>query len=149
MTVFKGIIISLVGFALTVFVIVFPVYQHRSGELAGNEAATAQTLKMIATSEIQYFNTHSRTFGTFDELVKEGVPEKRFAGDAPIAYGYIFILRIAPKTTNQGSSYTLNADPHAGPWERTGRNLYIDSTTSNVHVNGNRPARVTDPVFVQ
>ena len=47
------------------------VYGWKAAQRAGNEAATMQNLKTIAAVQIQYYNTHSRSFGTFDQMVKE------------------------------------------------------------------------------
>src|SRR2546427_2265299 len=52
----------------------------KAAQRAGNEAATLQDLKTIAAVQIQFYNTHNRTFGTFDQLIKDGVLDTRFAG---------------------------------------------------------------------
>ena len=46
------------------------VYGWKAAQKAGNEAATLQNLRTIAAVQIQFYNTHARTFGTFDQLVK-------------------------------------------------------------------------------
>ena len=48
------------------------VYGWKAATRAGNEAATLQNLKTIAAVEIQYYNTHSRSFGTFDQWKSAG-----------------------------------------------------------------------------
>src|SRR5260370_31123230 len=93
---------------------------------AGNEAATIQDLKTIAAVEIQYYNTHSRTFGTFDQMVKEQMLSSKFSGNPPNVDGYILILKVTPKTATSATSFTLNADPQS---DNSGKNhFYIDST---------------------
>src|SRR6266852_8116532 len=67
---------------------------------AGNEAATMQDLKTIAAVEIQYYNTHHRTFGTFDQMVKERMLTSKYSGNPPIADGYVFSLNIVPKASS-------------------------------------------------
>ena len=52
----------------------------RAAVKSGNEAATLQDLKTIASVEIQYYNTHNRNFGTFEQMVKEGMLDTRFSG---------------------------------------------------------------------
>src|SRR5467141_2548829 len=74
------------------------VYGWKTAQRAGNEAATMQDLKTIAAVQIQYYNTHARTFGTFDQLVKEQMLTSKFAGNPPSADGYIFTLKVTPKT---------------------------------------------------
>ncbi len=110
---------------------------------AGNEAATMQNLKTIAAVEIQYYNTHNRTFGTFDQMIKERILTSKFSGNPPAADGYVFKLNITPKTSSQPTSYTLKADPQSAA---TGKNhFYIDSNDGTIHVNPDQPARATDP----
>ena len=120
------------------------VYGWRAAQKAGNEAATLQNLRTIAAVQIQYYNTHSRTFGTFDQLVKEQLLSSKFAGNPPSPDGYILSLKVTPKTATSTTSYTLNADPQdAG----SGTNhFYVDSTDSSVHVNPSQSAGPNDPV---
>jgi len=133
------IIAGLIGAAI----IGAAIYGHRSAERAGNEAATQQNLKTITAVEVQYYNTHSRTFGTFRQMIKEGMLTSKFAGDPADADGYVFKLNIVPKTSSQPTSYTLNADPQS---EATGKNhFYTDSNSSKIHVNPDRPASAIDP----
>jgi prepilin-type N-terminal cleavage/methylation domain-containing protein len=119
----------------------------RAAVRSGNEAATLQDLKTIASVEIQFYNTHNRNFGTFEELVKEQMLDTRFNGNPPGVDGYIFTLKVNPKTANSQTSYTLNADPQqADGIGATGKNhFYIDSTAGTIHVNANQPAGPNDP----
>jgi len=120
------------------------VYGWRAATKAGNEAATLQNLKTIAAVEIQYYNTHSRSFGTFDQLVKEQMLSSKFAGNPPSADGYILNLKVTPKTATSVTSYTLNADPQD---LGSGTNhFFIDSTDSSIHVNPTQAAGPNDPV---
>jgi len=119
------------------------VYGWNAAQRAGNEAATMQNLKTLATVQIQYYNTH-HTFGTFDQLLKEQMVTSKFEGNPPSADGYIFTLKVTPKTSGAPASYTLNADPQT---TRSGINhFYIDSTDSSIHVNAAQPAGPGDPV---
>jgi Tfp pilus assembly protein PilE len=110
---------------------------------AGNEAATMQDLKTIAAVEIQYYNTHHRTFGTFDQMVGERMLAAKFSGTSPpMADGYVFNLNVIPGTPSNPSSYRLNADPRD---ERSGRNhFYIDALSGEIHVNADRSASASD-----
>src|SRR5437016_3980228 len=119
------------------------VIGFKAAQKAGNEAATLQDLKTIAAVEIQYFNTHNRTFGTFDQLIKDVSFDTRFSGNPPVADGYIFTLKVTPKTPSGPSSYTLNGDPQT---DATGKNhFFIDSNGGTIHVNGDQPAGPNDP----
>jgi prepilin-type N-terminal cleavage/methylation domain-containing protein len=120
------------------------VYTFRASQKAGNEAATMQNIKTIAAVQIQYYNQHGRTFGTFEQMVKEQLLTSKFAGNPPGADGYIYTLKVTPKTSAAPSSYTLNADPQN---EGAGTNhFYIDSSDSSIHVNAVQPAAPGDPV---
>jgi prepilin-type N-terminal cleavage/methylation domain-containing protein len=120
------------------------VYGWRAATKAGNEAATLQNLKTIAAVQIQYYNTHSRTFGTFDQMIKEQMLTSKFAGNPPLADGYILTLKVTPKSASQPTSYTLNADPQSD--SSGGNHFYIDSTDSSIHVNAAQAAGPSDPV---
>jgi Tfp pilus assembly protein PilE len=148
-TLVKRIIIGVVAVLLLVVIAFAAVligtgfYGWKAAQSAGNEAATLQDLKTIAAVEIQYYNTHSQTFGTLDQLIKENMLTSKFSGNPAVADGYIFILSVSPKTVNQPSSYILNADPQS---DNSGKNhFYIDANSASIHVNPNQPAGASDP----
>lgn len=110
---------------------------------AGYEAATAQNLKTIAAIEAQYFNTHNRSFGTFDQLKSEQMLSSKFSGDPIVADGYVFRLSLARKPDGSSSWFKLTADPYD---ESTGRNhFYLDSDEGRIRVNPDRQAGPADP----
>jgi Tfp pilus assembly protein PilE len=118
-------------------------YGWQAARRAANEAATQQDLKTIAAVEIQYYNTHNRTFGTLDQMIKERMLTSKFSGNPSAADGYVFNLIIIPKASSHPTSYTLNADPQSAA---TGKNhYYIDSNSSAIHFNPDQPASATDP----
>lgn len=120
------------------------VYTFKAAQKSGNEAATMQNIHTIAAVQIQYYNTHSRTFGTFDQLIKEQLLNSKFAGNPPNADGYIYTMKVTPKTSGAPTSYTLNADPQS---DNSGTNhFYIDSSDSSIHVNATQAASSSDPV---
>lgn len=120
------------------------VYGWKTAQKAGNEAATLQNLKTIAAVQIQYYNTHARTFGTFEQLVKEQMLSSKFEGNPPNVDGYVLTMKVTPKTSTAPTSYTLNADPQS---ENSGKNhFYIDSTDGSIHVNPDQPAGPNDAV---
>jgi hypothetical protein len=145
----KRIIIGVIAMALIALMALGAIlvgagfYGWRAAQRAGNEAATMQNVKTIAAVEIQYYNTHNRTFGTFDQMIKEELLTAKFSGNPPAADGYIFTLSVTTETSRRPASYALNADPQNAA---TGRNhFYIDSSDSTIHVNPNQPAGATDP----
>jgi type IV pilus assembly protein PilE len=120
------------------------VYGWKAAQKAGNEAATMQNLKTIAAVQIQYYNTHARSFGTFEQLVKEQMLTSKFEGNPPSPDGYVFTLKVTPKTAGSPTSYTLNADPQT---TGSGTNhFYLDSSDSSIHINAAQPAGPGDPV---
>ena len=120
------------------------VYGWKAAQKAGNETATLQNLNTVAAVQMQYYNTHSRTFGTFEEMIKEKLLTTKFEGNPPSPDGYVYTLKVTPKTSGTSSSYTLNADPQS---DNTGTNhFYLDSSDSSIHVNATQPASPTDPV---
>ena len=120
------------------------VYGWKAAQRAGNEAATLQNLKTIAAVQIQYYNTHSRSFGTFDQMVKEQMLSSKFEGNPPNVDGYVLTLKVTPKTSTSPTSYTLNADPQS---DNSGkRHFYIDSNDSSIHLNPDQAAGPNDPV---
>ena len=132
------IVIAIIGILIGAAVIGF-----KAAQKAGNEAATLQDLKTIAAIEIQYYNTHNRTFGTFEQMVADKVLSTKFSGNPPIVDGYVFTLKVIPKSATQPTSYTLNADPQS---ESTGNNhFYLDSTDGTIRVNSAQRASASDP----
>ena len=122
-------------------------YGWRAAQIQGNETATIKALDTISVVELNYFNTHNRTFGTFEQLTSEKMIDARFVGSPPVVNGFIFTLKVTPKTSTQQSSYTLNADPQQeSGLGATGRNhFYIDSTGGEKHVNDAQAAGPNDP----
>src|SRR4051812_39059284 len=109
---------------------------------SGNEAATLQNLKTIAAYEVQYFHTHKRTFGTFEQLISESGLSPKFAGKPPMADGYEFTLSLVPGPDGS-SSFKINANP-LDP--NTGTNyFYLDSDDQRIHMNAGRQAGPSDP----
>ena len=119
----------------------------RAAVKSGNEAATLQAMKTIATVQIQYYNSHNRNFGTFEQLTKDGF-DSRFAANAPVVDGYVYTLKVNAKTSTTPPTYTLNADPQqAEGLGATGTNhFYMDNTGGEIHVNGTQPAAASDPL---
>jgi len=144
----KSLLIGAAALALLVIMalcafIVMGIYGYQNALHAGNEMAAIQDVKTIVAVEIQYYNTHNRTFGTVDQLIKEEMLTSKFSGDRTITDGYVFTLKVTPKTKDTRSFYSLNADPQSAS---TGTNhFYIDSHSTDIHTNEKQPARANDP----
>jgi prepilin-type N-terminal cleavage/methylation domain-containing protein len=141
------IVIAIIGILIAV-----GVTGWKAAVKAANEAAAIKTLRTIAEQQMLYFNSHQRsTFGTFDELLKENMLDTRFAGTTPVVEGYIFQLRVIPKSTSTQPGYVVNADPQVTEGvSATGKNhFYFDSDSNTIHVNSTQPATPADPPIGQ
>ena len=132
------IVIAIIGILVGVGV---PAWQNITR--AGNETAAVQTLRTIASEERVYYNTKGRVgYATFDQLRDSGALDNRFAGDAPVVEGFIFTLKVTPKSPNGPAFFSVNADPQQkeGLAATGKRHFYIDSNVSNVTVSTDGPA---------
>jgi prepilin-type N-terminal cleavage/methylation domain-containing protein len=141
------IVIAIIGILIAV-----GVTGWRAAVKSANEAAAIKTLRTIAEQQMLYYNAHQRsTFGSFDEMLKEGLLDTRFSGTTPVVEGYLFQMKVIPKSTTQQAGYTVNADPQVTEGVgATGKNhFYLDSNSNTIHVNANQPASLTDPPIGQ
>jgi len=141
------IVIAIIGILIAV-----GVTGWRAAVRAANEAAAIKTLRSIAEQQMLYYNAHQRSsFGTFEEMLKENLLDTRFNSSTPIVDGYVYTMKVIPKSTSQQAGYTINADPQVTEGvAATGKNhFYVDSDTNTIHVNPNQPATVTDPPIGQ
>jgi prepilin-type N-terminal cleavage/methylation domain-containing protein len=141
------IVIAIIGILIAV-----GITGYKAAMKSANEAAAVKTLRSIAEQQMLYYNAHQRSsFGTFDEMLKENLLDTRFAGSTPVVDGYVYTMKIIPKSTNQQPGYTINADPQVTEGVgATGKNhFYVDSDSNTIHVNPNQPATATDPPIGQ
>jgi prepilin-type N-terminal cleavage/methylation domain-containing protein len=137
------IVIAIIGILIAV-----GVTGWKAAVRSANEAAAVKTLRTIAEQQMLYYNSHQRsTFGTFDEMLKENFLDARFAGTTPVLDGYVYTMKVIPKSTAQQPGYAVNTDPQVSEGVgATGRNhYYVDSDTNTIHVNATQPATATDP----
>lgn len=141
------IVIAIIGILIAV-----GVTGYKAAMKSANEAAAIKTLRSIAEQQMLYFNAHQRTsFGTFDEMRKENLLDTRFSGTTPVVDGYVYNMKVIPKSTAQPAGYTINADPQVAEGVgATGKNHYfVDSDSNTIHVNDTQPATSTDPPIGQ
>src|SRR5260221_362994 len=101
------IVIAIIGILIAV-----AVTGYTAAIRAANESAAISTLKTISTDQLLYFNGHQRnSFGTFDEMVKFGLLNDHFTGTNPVDHGYVFTMKIIPKSATEPAGYSVNADP--------------------------------------
>jgi prepilin-type N-terminal cleavage/methylation domain-containing protein len=141
------IVIAIIGILIAV-----GVTGWKAAVKSANEAAAIKTLRTIAEQQMLYYNSHQRTsFGTFDEMLKENMLDTRFAGTTPVVEGYLFQMRVIPKSTSTQPGYAVNADPQVTEGVgATGKNhFYLDSDSNTIHVNPTQPATISDPPIGQ
>lgn len=141
------IVIAIIGILIAV-----GVTGYKAAMRAANEAAAVKTLRTIAEQQMLYFNAHQRSsFGTFEEMRKEDLLDSRFDGATPVVDGYVYTMKIIPKSTTAQAGYTINADPQITDGvSATGKNHYfVSSDTNTIHVNETQPAAATDPPIGQ
>jgi prepilin-type N-terminal cleavage/methylation domain-containing protein len=141
------IVIAIIGILIAV-----GVTGWRAAVKSANEAAAIKTLRTIAEQQMLYYNSHQRSsFGSFDEMLKEGLLDTRFSGTTPVVEGYVFQMKVIAKSTTNQAGYTVNADPQVTEGVgATGKNhFYLDSNSNTIHVNATQPAAITDPPIGQ
>ncbi|MEA2204822.1 MAG: type pilus assembly protein PilE [Blastocatellia bacterium] len=129
------IVIAIIGILVGV-----GVYGWKNATKTGNEAAATQMLIRISQNEADYYLGHRGDYGTFEQLIKEGFDD-RFVGDAPLVSGYVFTLKVRPRSATEAAFFTVNADPQGG----VGNHFYIDPNLSTIRMNPDQPATATDP----
>lgn len=141
------IVIAIIGILIGV-----GIAGYRSAIRAANEAAAVKTLRSIAEQQMLYYNAHQRSsFGSFEEMRSENLLDSRFDGSTPVVDGYVYTLKVIPKSTTQQPGYTINADPQVATGVgATGKNhYYVDSDSNIIHVNSTQPATASDPPIGQ
>src|SRR3977135_3931051 len=89
------IVIAIIGILIAV-----GVTGWKAAVKAANEAAAIKSLRTIAEQQMLYYNSHNRsTFGTFDEMLKDGMLDTRFNGSTPVVEGYVFTMKVIAKST--------------------------------------------------
>src|ERR687891_2291845 len=127
------IVIAIIGILIAV-----GITGYKAAIKAANEAAAVKTLRSIAEQQMLYFNSHQRnSFGTFEEMRKENLLDSRFDGSTPVVDGYVYTMKVIPKSTTAQPGYTINADPQVPTGvSATGKNFYyVDSDSNTIHVN--------------
>ncbi len=136
------IVIAIIGILIGVGVPAWRIIIRR-----GNETSAIQTLETIRKIQADFMMGHRGEYGTFEQLIKDGSLDERFAGEKPVVNGYVFTIKVTPKSSNQPAAYTVNADPQvADGLASTGkRHFYIDPNVSTIRENAEQPASATDP----
>jgi hypothetical protein len=108
-----------------------------------NEAAAIRTVEQISAAEQIYFQTYEQQYANLRQLVEAGFLKAPLDGDRLSASGYTFTLKVTPKTADESSWFSVNADPTESG--ATGnRHFYLDSNVTGIRVSEGRPATSTD-----
>lgn len=129
------IVIAIIGILIGVGVLGWKNAMRR-----GNEAAAAKTLQTIRETQADYYLGHRGEYGSFDQLIKDGSLDVRFAGDSPLISGYTFTMKVRQRSTTEPAFYFVNADPQGG----SGNHFYIDPNISTIRINQTQPATAND-----
>jgi hypothetical protein len=105
-----------------------------------NVTAVISALQTIAGAQRSYAFSHDGDYGTFKQLSEDGFLDSRFNSEAPQVQGYVLTMNVGEKT------FGCNADPLVST-DQPGKHFYIDSTTTQVHVNPDQPATADDPIL--
>jgi len=111
-----------------------------------DETAATAALRTIAVAQRTYSASSGGDFGTFQQLREGGYLDSRFNSIQPTVKDYVLTMEVAPKAEGQAEGfYSCKADPiPAGA--KAGRHFYIDSTSSELHVNPGESATAKDPI---
>ena len=115
----------------------------KEGSGRADEGAAMANMRAITRAQAAYNITNANDYGTFEQLATGGYLDRRFNLSKPKFYGYVFTMRISPKSGSSAGSYTLNADPDPA-LKSEGRHFYIDSNSSEIHVNATEQASASD-----
>lgn len=113
--------------------------------VAANESAALTNLENIQAAQQLYFEANGQ-YGTFQQLIDSGIFQAEVSGDPPTASGYVFDVRVQPRTDAQPAAYSVNADPvRAGGRDATGRrHFFVSSEVIGIRFNESRPATKDD-----
>lgn len=111
-----------------------------------DEAVVLSNLRSIIVAENAY-NLSTGSYGTFEQLTDGRFLDARFKGERPSLNEYSYTITLPELAPNAAAtSYSCNADPER-TGDRAGRHYYIDSTSSDIHVNATQPASAKDEII--
>jgi hypothetical protein len=115
--------------------------------IAANESSALTNLEQIQAAEDLYFRANGE-YGTLQQLVDSGIFASTVSGDPPVASGYVYTVRVQPRTDTQATSYSVNVDPvRAEGRDATGRrHFFASSEVIGIRFNESRPATKDDKV---
>lgn len=134
------IVIAIIGILVGIAI---PTY--KSSVRKANEAAAVATLNAIRIAEAKYVADHKGQYGSFPQLFGEGYLDKRMNHEQPHDRGYVFIIRLIPKSDNTVATFSVNANPEqAEGLGATGKNFYYVDADSAICFSHTGPATAAD-----
>jgi Tfp pilus assembly protein PilE len=111
-----------------------------------DETSAKAALHTIAVAQQTYSVSNGGDFGTFQQLSEAGYLDSRFNYSKPAIRDYVLTMEVAPKSEGQPAGfYSCNADP-VTTGAKVGTHFYIDSTSSDLHINPSESATAKDPI---
>jgi hypothetical protein len=122
---------------------------NRRTLIAENEVTARSSMKNIQAAEQLYVETYGQ-YATFSQLVEAGVFQAPLDGDKLVSEGYVYTIKVTPKTDTSASTYSVNADPvRAFGGDATGhRHFFISSEVTGLRFNEERPATASDKPWI-
>jgi hypothetical protein len=117
----------------------------QQGAGRADEVAALSTLGAISRAQTAYTISNPGDYGTFEQLAAGGYLDGRFNNSKPKFYGYIFTMSVSPKSDSKDGSYALNVDPDPA-LKVSGKHFYLDSNSSDIHVNASQQAGASDGI---
>jgi hypothetical protein len=112
-----------------------------------DETAATSALHTIVVAQQTYSASKDGDFGTFEQLCEGGYLDPRFNSGKPVVQDYVLTMEVTPKSPGRPMGfYSCNADPEPTRG-KVGAHFYVDSSSSELHVNPNRPASASDPIL--
>ncbi len=110
-----------------------------------DETGVIAALRAIGLAQRTYSLTNSGDYGTFQQLADGGFLDAKLSRSKQLK-DYTLTMKVIPKAAGAPEgSYTCNADPEK-QGASAGRHFYIDSSSTDIHVNPSQPATAADPL---
>lgn len=137
------IVIAIIGILAG---IIIPTY--KTSIRKANEAAAVTTVNTIKVAQAKYVMGPNGKYGSFSELVKEGLLDKRFNTESPIIRGYKFTITLVSINDRPATTFQLSANPEISEGiSATGNIFYYSEPDTGIFVNKDRPASSEDEIL--
>jgi prepilin-type N-terminal cleavage/methylation domain-containing protein len=137
------IVIAIMGLIIAV-----STYAWTATISGANEVAAIGYVDKIAKAEAQFAAKNQGKYAkNLDELIAEGLLDKKFAGEKPIVNGYIYEVKVAGSASDKMPKYSIFASPEidSGVSATGTRYFYLDPNLSAIRfTKEKRPATPDD-----